>query len=131
MAISSTTAGVAHYPGVDKQSNVYETHPVTGAKIAGFAVPGYQEIVAMVTQAARRLPSVPYVGWDIAVTPHGPALIEANHNSSVFQLKPSVTGVREGLLGRYRAAIGDGVLDRRQGRRRISRPRKSGLPPAE
>ncbi|MET3768147.1 D-alanine-D-alanine ligase-like ATP-grasp enzyme [Marisediminicola sp. UYEF4] len=105
--------GVAQYPGVDKQSNVYETHPATGVQIAGFTVPSYHEIVDMVAEAARRLPTVPYVGWDVAVTADGPALIEANHNSSVFQLKPSVTGVRTGLLERYRAAIGPGVLDRR------------------
>jgi hypothetical protein len=105
-------AGVALYPGVDKQSNVYETHPATGVQIAGFAVPRYDEITDMVAEAARRLPTVPYVGWDIAVTPEGPALIEANHNSSVFQPKPSATGVRIGLLERYRAAIGPGVLDR-------------------
>jgi Sugar-transfer associated ATP-grasp len=105
-------AGVALYPGVDKQSNVYEKHPATGVQIAGFAVPRYDEITDMVAEAARRLPTVPYVGWDIAVTPEGPALIEANHNSSVFQPKPSATGVRIGLLERYRAAIGPGVLDR-------------------
>jgi hypothetical protein len=105
-------AGVARYPGLDKQSNVYKTHPATGVQIEGFAVPRYDEITAMVEEAARRLPTVPYVGWDIAVTPDGPALIEANHNSSVFQPKPSATGVRTGLLERYRAAIGPGVLDR-------------------
>lgn len=106
-------SGVALYPGVDKQSNVYWSHPATGVKITGFQVPRYDEIIAMVEKAARRLPTVPYVGWDIAVTPEGPALIEANHNSSVFQPKPSATGVRTGSLDRYRAAIGPGVLDRR------------------
>jgi hypothetical protein len=67
----------------------------------------------MVEAASRRLPTVPYVGWDVAITPTGPALIEANHNSSVFQMKPSVSGVRTGLLARYRDAVGSGVLDRR------------------
>jgi hypothetical protein len=105
-------AGVAQYPGVDKQSHVYETHPATGVQIAGFAVPGFDEVTAMIEKAARRLPTVPYVGWDIAVTPDGPALIEANHNSSVFQPKPSATGVRTGMLDRYRAAIGTDVLNR-------------------
>ena len=105
--------GVALYPGVDKQSNIYREHPVTGTPIAGFQVPFYDEIVAMIGEAATRLPSVPYVGWDIAVTPEGPALIEANHNSSVFQMKPSASGIRTGLLHRYREAIGPGVLERR------------------
>lgn len=105
--------GVARWPGVDKQSNVYETHPVTGVTIPGFRVPRFTDILTMIDTAARRLPTVPYVGWDIAVTPDGPALIEANHNSSVFQMKPSASGIRTGLLDRYRDAVGPGVLDRR------------------
>jgi hypothetical protein len=105
--------GVALYAAIDKQSNIYPEHPVTGTAIEGFQVPHYPEIVAMIDDAARRLPTVPYVGWDIAITPEGPAIIEANHNSSVFQMKPSVSGVRTGLLHRYREAIGPGVLDRR------------------
>ncbi|WP_438352916.1 sugar-transfer associated ATP-grasp domain-containing protein [Microbacterium sp. CJ88] len=107
-------AGVARWAGVDKNSNVFAQHPVTGVSIAGFEVPQFAEAVAMVEEASRRLPTVPYVGWDVAITPSGPALIEANHNSSVFQMKPSVSGVRTGLLHRYRDAVGPGILDRRR-----------------
>ncbi len=106
--------GVALYPGVDKQSNIYPQHPVTGAAIEGVRVPFYPEVVAMIADAAKRLPTVPYVGWDIAVTPNGPALIEANHNSSVFQMKPSASGIRTGLLYRYRDAIGADIVDNRR-----------------
>ncbi len=106
--------GVARWSAVDKNSNVFARHPVTGTRIAGFAVPQFAEALAMVEAAARRLPTVPYVGWDVAITPTGPALIEANHNSSVFQMKPRVSGVRTGLLPRYREAIGSGVLDSRR-----------------
>ena len=105
--------GVALYPGVDKQSNIYTEHPVTGTTIKGVKVPFYDEVVEMVAEAATRLPTVPYVGWDIAITPTGPALIEANHNSSVFQMKPSASGIRTGLLHRYRDAIGADVVDKR------------------
>jgi len=98
--------GVALYPGVDKKSNVFASHPVTGVQIAGLAVPMYDEAVAMVERLSRRLPQIPYMGWDIAITPEGPAVIEANHNSSVFQMKPTVSGVRTGLLQRYREATG-------------------------
>lgn len=106
--------GVARWAGVDKNSNVFAVHPVTGVAIAGFEVPQFAEALAMVEEASARLPTVPYVGWDVAITPGGPALIEANHNSSVFQMKPSVSGVRTGLLYRYRDAIGSGILDRRR-----------------
>lgn len=106
--------GVAEYPGVDKQSNIYQQHPVTGTTIKGVRVPFYREVVEMIAEAATRLPTVPYVGWDIAITPDGPALIEANHNSSVFQMKPSASGIRTGLLYRYRDAIGADVVDNRR-----------------
>jgi hypothetical protein len=106
--------GVALYPGVDKQSHIYRQHPVTGTMIQGVKVPFYSEVVEMIADAAKRLPTVPYVGWDIAITPEGPALIEANHNSSVFQMKPSASGIRTGLLHRYRDAIGADVVDNRR-----------------
>lgn len=105
--------GVALYPGVDKQSNIYTEHPVTGTTIKGVKVPYYDQVVEMVTEASKRLPTVPYVGWDIAITPEGPSLIEANHNSSVFQMKPSASGIRTGLLYRYRDAIGADIVDKR------------------
>lgn len=98
--------GVALYPGVDKNSNVYREHPVTGTAIVGFRVPQYDRVLDLVAALARRTPEAPYVGWDIAITPSGPVVIEGNHNSSVFQPKPSASGVRTGLLPVYQAAVG-------------------------
>jgi len=63
-------------------------------------------VVALVDAVAREVPEIRYVGWDFAVTPMGAAVIEGNYNTGVFQLKPSVTGVREGLLPLYRSVIG-------------------------
>ncbi|MDJ1115415.1 sugar-transfer associated ATP-grasp domain-containing protein [Microbacterium dauci] len=98
--------GVAMYPGVDKQSNVYREHPATGTPIVGFQVPMYDRVLDLAASLARRTPEAPYVGWDIALTPNGPVVIEGNHNSSVFQPKPSASGVRTGLLPVYQAAVG-------------------------
>lgn len=98
--------GVALYPGVDKNSNVYREHPVTGTPIVGFTVPLFDQVLALTEQLARRTPEAPYVGWDLAITPNGPVVIEGNHNSSVFQPKPSASGVRTGLLPVYQAAVG-------------------------
>ncbi len=62
--------------------------------------------LALLEDVVRRIPEIRYVGWDIAMTPDGPAVIEGNHNSSVFQPKPSASGVRTGLLPVYKAAFG-------------------------
>lgn len=98
--------GVAHHPAFDGDGRVFSVHPLSGTSIVGFAVPLWDAVNALVERLAREVPEIPYVGWDIAITPDGPAVIEGNYNTGVFQLKPSVTGVREGLLPVYQRAIG-------------------------
>jgi len=55
---------------------------------------------------ARVIPEVPYIGWDIAITPERPIVIEGNYNSGVFQMKPSLSGIKTGLRPRYQEVIG-------------------------
>ncbi len=98
--------GTARFAAFDESGTSYATHPLTGTSIVGFQVPRYDEVVPLLERAARVVPEVPYVGWDVAITPDGPVIIEGNPNSGVYQSKPSVSGIREGLLPRYRAAIG-------------------------
>ena len=56
----------------------YTRHPATGYFMPGFALPFWEELKALVCQGMERVPSLGYVGWDIALTPEGPALIEGN-----------------------------------------------------
>ena len=98
--------GTARFAAFDESGTSYEVHPLTGTSIVGFQVPLYEQVVPMLERAARVVPEVPYVGWDVAITPDGPVIIEGNPNSGVYQSKPSVSGIREGLLPRYREAIG-------------------------
>lgn len=98
--------GVAHHPAFDGDGRVFSVHPLSGTSIVGFRVPLWVEVEQFVGRLALEVPEIPYVGWDIAITPDGPAVIEGNYNTGVFQLKPSVTGVREGLLPVYQRAIG-------------------------
>ena len=66
------------YPAVDKDGTVYEKHPVTGVKFAGYQIPNWRESIDMVKKAALIVPKIRYVGWDIAETPNGPVLVEGN-----------------------------------------------------
>ncbi|WP_405467820.1 sugar-transfer associated ATP-grasp domain-containing protein [Microbacterium sp. Ld4] len=97
--------GRALHAASDEEGHPFAEHPVTGVAITGFQVPLYDEVLALVDTLARRVPAFPYIGWDVAITPTGPVVIEGNHNSGVFQSKPSVSGIRQGLLPRYRAAM--------------------------
>lgn len=99
-------SGVAHYPAFDKAGKNYEVQPQTGTAIVGFRVPLFAEVLAFVDEIARVAPNVPYVGWDIAITPDKPIVIEGNYNTGVFWMKPSLSGVTTGLLPLYREVIG-------------------------
>lgn len=56
----------------------YTRHPASGAYLPGFQIPFWPELTACVRRAMDRVPGMGYVGWDIAVTPDGPELIEGN-----------------------------------------------------
>ncbi len=97
--------GVAMHAAYDQENDIFETHPVTGTRIEGFQVPMFDELLAMMERLAREIPEMPYIGWDMAITPDGPALIEGNHNTGAFQSRPYVSGIRIGDYPRYKAAM--------------------------
>lgn len=57
---------------------VYPEHPDTHIPIAGYQLPYMKEILAMCLEAAREIPQVRYVGWDVAHGVDGPQFVEGN-----------------------------------------------------
>ena len=55
-------------------------HPGSHLQLVGFQVPNWDKVIHTAKAAARVVPEVQYVGWDIAVTENGTALIEGNHD---------------------------------------------------
>ena len=92
--------------GYDSHGHVHKLHPDSGYPIADFQLPMFDEVIAFVDKVARHVPQVKYVGWDIAVTPDGPVLIEGNWATGVYENKPSVLGIRTGHRPRYQKAMG-------------------------
>lgn len=64
--------------GADKQGNTYTQHPMTGTPIVGFTIPYWEEAKAMCLEAAKKVPQMRFVAWDVAITPDGPTFIEGN-----------------------------------------------------
>lgn len=54
-------------------------HPGSGVYMPGFRLPFWDEVKDCVLQGMDRVPSLGYVGWDIAIGPRGPELIEGNY----------------------------------------------------
>lgn len=98
--------GVAIHAAFDQDNDTFEIHPSSGTPIVGFQVPLFDQVLEVVDRIARVVPDIPYVGWDIAITPDAPIVIEGNYNTGIFQPKPSVSGIRIGQLPLYRATIG-------------------------
>ena len=65
-------------PATDDYFNVYDKHPDTGIVFRGYQLPMVDEAIALAKKAARKVPQVGHVGWDVAITPNGPAIIEGN-----------------------------------------------------
>lgn len=71
--------GMLRYPCFhDKTASYIDVHPKTGVAIKGFQIPLYREAVDMCLEAALVEPRIGYVGWDVAITPDRPILVEGN-----------------------------------------------------
>lgn len=57
---------------------VFETHPTSGKKLVGYEVPFFRQARRLCLEAAMVTPSLRYVGWDVGITPDGPAIVEGN-----------------------------------------------------
>ncbi|TFH63939.1 MAG: hypothetical protein E4G91_07345 [Candidatus Zixiibacteriota bacterium] len=55
-----------------------EKHPTTNQQIEGVRLPFFDEAVALAIRAQLHIPQLRTLGWDIAITPKGPIIIETN-----------------------------------------------------
>ena len=87
---------------IDKKKNLYETHPQTGAKIKGFKFPDWDKAIAMCKEAAKVLPQMGYIGWDVCFTPDGPIFVEGNEfpGHDIYQL-PEHTPDKIGMMPKF------------------------------
>ena len=62
-------------------------HPDTQVKFEGVLLPYWQELKDAVRQAAKIAPILPYIAWDVAITPEGPCIIEGNGRSDLSMVQ--------------------------------------------
>src|SRR5699024_2002682 len=71
--------GIIKTSGIDGEGKRYLYHPITGKQIVGFKVPYWKDVCTTVKEAAKLIPTVRYVGWDVAVGKDGRIyIIEGN-----------------------------------------------------
>ncbi len=98
-----TAPGYSVYMG---EPRTHLVHPDSKHPLEGFQMPMHKEAMALVCEAAKRVPQVGYVGWDLAITDNGPVLIEGNPfpGHDILQLPPHTPdGI--GVLPHFRKYI--------------------------
>jgi len=68
-------------------------HPKTGVTFKGFRLPWWSEACDLVMAAAAKILPIRTVGWDVALTPNGPLIVEGNmwwhsdHHNALGQIE--------------------------------------------
>ncbi len=57
-----------------------EEHPVTGLRFDAVRIPHWDRAMRVAAEAHALFPEFGIIGWDMAITPDGPVIIEANDN---------------------------------------------------
>ena len=70
-------------PTYVKTSGKTAHHPISGLPFQGIRVPFYEEAKKLVVHAHRLMDDLTIVGWDVAITPEVPVLIEGNDNPEI------------------------------------------------
>ena len=81
---------------------LFNAHPDSGVQLTHFVIPRWNEAVAMVTELAKSIPQVPYIGWDLALSTKGWLLVEANYYAGIST--PQVA-LKKGLKSDFRKCI--------------------------
>lgn len=58
----------------------YAAHPVTGVPVEGRRLEVWPEVADAATAAHRSFAAMALIGWDVAMTPEGPVILEGNAN---------------------------------------------------
>lgn len=82
VALVDNVTGVVKTTGVDRDFKRYVVHPDSGKVIPGFKIPSWNNIVSTIKKAAHYVPTIRYVGWDIAVGKNGEVIMVEGNKSA-------------------------------------------------
>ncbi len=74
------TSGLVFVPCINKEYERFLYHPSSNAQLIGFKIPHWDAVVSKIESAAKLIPQVRYLGWDMAIVKDGVEIIEANHD---------------------------------------------------
>ena len=93
-------------PAADLQGQAFESHPDSGIHFDGYFLPYWKEVLTLTAKATQKIPSIRFVGWDLAITPTGPVLVAATPTPGheIYQLIAQ-NPEKKGILPLFDAAV--------------------------
>lgn len=73
-----TESGIVISKGYNKDAYTYLKHPDSHVTLLGFSVPNWNQVKNMCLEAAKQIPSLKWIGWDVAITEESCSLVEGN-----------------------------------------------------
>ena len=96
--------GIVVGPGHTSKLITYDAHPQSGIQFVGYKLPFVEEVKELVKKAALVVKDVRYIGWDVCITPNGPAIVEGNDYPAYdFPQLPDKDIPRIGLIPKIEA----------------------------
>lgn len=77
-----------------------ERHPSTGRPLPGYIIPQWERILELATRSAQAFRPLVTVGWDIAICPDTPCLIEGNVYWDTLSGEPRMKEIYDSLSTR-------------------------------
>lgn len=69
---------ISHPAFCDIKGEAFTVHPTSRIFLPGYRIPFFEEAVELVRRIAGEENGLGYVGWDVAITPDGPVIVEGN-----------------------------------------------------
>jgi hypothetical protein len=100
ICLESGVLGPASDLGANAALGWCDRHPNSGGQIAGRALHRWAEVRDLALQAHRAFDDRVCIGWDIAITPDGPVIVEGNGGPDVdLMQRPARRGLMDGRFG--------------------------------
>lgn len=77
----------------------FRHHPKTKVHFEAIALPFWPQLIDLVSSAALTLEPLKCLGWDVAIGPDGPVIVEANDGMDIFLMQEACGGLRHTVVG--------------------------------
>ena len=94
----------------DEHSDIYAIDHTGSGSLSGNAAELMAQALELCRTASRRVEAhLKYIGWDVAITPDGPVLVEGN-NLPGYDMCQNAGHVDEGMLPRFEKLLGRPIM---------------------